>query len=154
MLPKGRYMATAAISAASWNATASPAAAAARKRTLAAPVASDAYASSTARVSSSASGTQKPTTVMWQAMLLAAQLRAAKHAVGDEGFKPTAGERPSKLPQAEQVETLVDAKLQLMALQICVQIGDGALAGQAAQALHNGLAPLLRLRQRAFFLLL
>ena len=87
-----------------------------------------------------------------QALLLAVSLRAAAASPGGAGVS-SSGDAPAVPPLAVQVETLVLAKLQLLALQLALAVDDGALSGAALQGLWNLLVPLLRLRRPSAFLL-
>ena len=83
-----------------------------------------------------------------QALLLSVSLRAPT----PDGVRG-GGPAPVRPPKAPQVETLVLAKLQLLALQLALAADDAPLAASTVQGLFNLIAPLLRLRQASAFLL-
>ena len=90
--------------------------------------------------------------VSCQAILLAVSLRAEAASPGGAGVSGS-GDAPGVPPLAVQVETLVLAKLQLLALQLALAIDDAALSAAALQGLWNLIVPLLRLRTPSAFLL-
>ena len=87
-----------------------------------------------------------------QALLLAVSLRAAAASPGGAGVSG-GGDAPAVPPVAVQVETLVLAKLQLLALQLALAVNDAPLSAAALQGLWNLIVPLLRLRTPSAFLL-